>query len=535
MRPELVVAATTARRAARSGLAWGAVFAVYVASSAATYASAYPTLASRARFATSLAGNAGLGALFGPARHLDTVAGFTSWRTMGGAGILGAIWGLLLATRLTRGEEDEGRWELLLTGPTTRRRAAAQAIVGLGAGLVTLWAVTAASTAAVGSSSKVGFSIGASLFVATALVGDAAVFLAVGALAAQLAGTRRQANGIAGLVLGASFLVRVVADSGSGVSWLRWATPLGWAEELRPLVGSKPFALVPIATFLAIVAAVTVRIAGDRDLGSSVLPTRDTPPAHTGLLGGPERLVVRLGGGVAGGWIAGLAVLGIVLGLVAQSASGAISGSATIERAIARLGGYRIGAATYLGIAFLLAAGLVTFVAAGQIAATRAEEADGSLDHLVVRLVGRRRWMAGRLAFGACLVIVASVIAGIAAWAGAATQHSGIGFSELTKAGFNIAAPALFVLGIGAFAYGVWPRRAPTITYSLVAWSVLVELVASVAKINTLILDSSVLSHITPAPAAAPNWTGVAWLVGLGLLAAAGGIVGFGRRDLVGR
>ena len=50
--------------------------------------------------------------------------------------LLGAVWGLLTSTRLLRGEEDGGRWELLLAGRTTRRRAAAQALAGLGAGAV---------------------------------------------------------------------------------------------------------------------------------------------------------------------------------------------------------------------------------------------------------------------------------------------------------------------------------------------------------------------------------------------------------------
>ena len=48
--------------------------------------------------------------------------------------ILGAVWGLLTSTRLLRGEEDSGRWDLLLCGQTTRRGATAQAIAGLGAG-----------------------------------------------------------------------------------------------------------------------------------------------------------------------------------------------------------------------------------------------------------------------------------------------------------------------------------------------------------------------------------------------------------------
>ncbi len=39
--------------------------------------------------------------------------------------------------------------------------------------------------------------------------------------------------------------LRVVADTSSGAGWLRWLTPLGWAEELRPFTSSQqPLALL---------------------------------------------------------------------------------------------------------------------------------------------------------------------------------------------------------------------------------------------------------------------------------------------------
>jgi polyether ionophore transport system permease protein len=529
-----VVAARTTRRATRSGAAWGAVFAVYVADSALLYSTTYPTAASRAKFANSLAGNSGLAAMFGVAHHIDTVAGFTGWRTMGFLTLLGAVWGLLLATRLTRGEEDEGRWELLLSGLTTRGRAAAQAAGGVGAGLGTAWVIVAVGAVLAGRSGKVGFSVGSSLYLATSLVVGAALFAAVGLLCAQLAATRRQANGIGAAVLGAAFLLRMVADSGSGLTWLRWTTPLGWAEDLRPLTGSHPVAFVPVAGWVAASTAGAVLVASRRDLGASVIADRDSPPARTGLLRGPTGLTVRLTRGVAVGWTAGMAVLGLVLGLVAQSASSAISGSATIEKAVARLGGHRGGAATYLGITFLIAAALVAFAAAGQVAATRNEESAGYVDHLLVRPLARWRWMASRLAVAASLVVVASVIGALAAWVGATTQHSHLGLGSLTQAGINIAPPALFVLGAGFLLYGLVPRLAPAATYAFVAWSLLIEMLGSVVKSNRLLLDSSVLSHITPAPAANPDWTAAAWLTGLGLAAAVVGIVAFDRRDLAG-
>ena len=71
------------------------------------------------------------------------------------------------------------------------------------------------------------------------------MFMAIGMFVGQLAATRHDANLIGAGVLAGSYLVRMVADSDPRLAWLRWASPLGWIEELRPLTGSRPFAFVP--------------------------------------------------------------------------------------------------------------------------------------------------------------------------------------------------------------------------------------------------------------------------------------------------
>ena len=40
---------------------------------------------------------------------------------------LGSVVGLFMATRLLRGEEEAGRWDLVVAGPTTRRGATLRA------------------------------------------------------------------------------------------------------------------------------------------------------------------------------------------------------------------------------------------------------------------------------------------------------------------------------------------------------------------------------------------------------------------------
>ncbi len=216
--------------------------ALTVASSALGYASTYKTAVQRARYAALFGSNGGLAAIAGPARDIQSVAGYTVWKCSVFLTVVGAVWGLLTGTRLVRGEEEAGRWELLLAGQTTRRRAAVQAAAGLGAGLAVLWAITALITIAVGRSGQVHIAIGPALYFALTLVAGAATFLAAGALASQLAPSRHQAAGYAAPALGICYSPRMVADSDAGLTWLRWVTPLGWSKSFSrsPVPGRSP-------------------------------------------------------------------------------------------------------------------------------------------------------------------------------------------------------------------------------------------------------------------------------------------------------
>src|SRR5437764_15095371 len=128
------VAAFSARRAAGPWAVWGLVFGSTIAATMSTYRSTFPTPASRANLVRSFQGNPAFEAIFGLTRHLDTVAGYTAYKTLFTLIVLGAVWGLLLSTRLLRGEEDAGRWELLLAGRTTQGGAVRHVVAGLGAG-----------------------------------------------------------------------------------------------------------------------------------------------------------------------------------------------------------------------------------------------------------------------------------------------------------------------------------------------------------------------------------------------------------------
>jgi len=531
--PGWVVAGLTARRAVRSGALWGYIFGAFVASSALSYSTIYKTQAEREHLAKAFALNNASRALLGPAPQLQTVAGFTVFKTFMTLMILGAVWGLLTSTRLLRGEEDAGRWELLLSGQTTRRGAAAQALVGLAAGVFMLWAITSVITIVIGRSSNVDIAAGPALYFAVALLASAVMFLAVGALASQLAPTRRQAAAYAAAVLGASYAARMVADSGTGLHWLIWISPLGWIEQLQPLTAPEPLALLPIIAFTAVSAAIAVHLAGGRDVGASTLPDRATSDPHVRLLFGPVGLAIRTLRPVAIGWWVAIALTGLLTGLVAKAAGATISGT-SVQEIFRRLGAPGVGTNAFLGVSFLIVGVLVAFVAAGQMTAAGGEESAGRLDHLLVRPLSRPSWLLGRLLVAVVVLVASGLIAGVFMWLGTATQHSGVGVASLVGAGLNVVPPSLCVLGIGALAFGLRPRAASVVMYGLLGWSLLVELVGGIGALSHYVLDTSVFHQMASAPAVPANWEANAVMAGIGVVSAGIGALAFQGRDLEG-
>ena len=527
-----VIARVTARKCVRAGLIWGVVFGLYVATQAFTYASSYKTVASRQLLVTQFGHNAGISALVGPAHQIGTVPGFTVWKCLTVLAIIGAVWGLLTSTKLSRGEEDAGRWELLLVGQVTRRGAARQSLLGFAAGALALFVAASVVTVLIGRSSKLDISAGGAVFFALAYVAGAVMFLAVGAFCAQLSTSRRQAAGFASAILGASYALRMVADSGSSLAWLRWATPLGWIEEMQPLTSPKPWALVPMIAFVAVLGVATVVLAGRRDLGAGTLPDRSSLDSIRRLVTRPFGLAFFLSRSTFLAWGFSIAAYGLLLGSIAKSGGKIITGSPSMSLAFSRLG--VSGAEAYLGIALLIMSVSLCFIAAGQVGAIRKEESSGQLDNLLVRPIARSSWLLERIVLVTGVLIAGGVLAGFSTWVGAVSDHAHVGLPSMLGAGLNVVVPALLLFGLGVLAFAVVPRHASAVTYSLLVWFFLVEILGGLASMSHWVLDTSAFHQMAPAPSVPVDWTANAMMVVIAVAALGLAVAAFNRRDLKG-
>jgi ABC-2 type transport system permease protein len=516
------------RRTWKGAVAVAAANVLVTVTAVIGYVAAYPDPVDRVTLASSIGSNPGLTALFGQTRALETIAGFTEWRVVLVLALVGAVWALFAVTRALRGEEDDGRADVVLAGPITRSGATLASLLGITAslGLMLLVSVVGMTLGAGGD-----LGVDRAALLGVTVVSTPAVMVGVGAVTSQVADTRRRAAGMAAAVLGASYLLRVVADSAAGLGWLRWATALGWLELAHPL--TEPTVL-PILLSYAMALALGILaclLVGARDTGAGLSAAVGARRARTTGLGSPLGLAARLAVGPALAWALGLALFGMLIGLVARTAAQAMADS-TGGDLLGRLGIEESGTRAYVGVSFVLVTLALTTAAAGQVAATRDEEAASRLDTLLVHPVGRRRWLAGRLTVSVGVLVLAVTAAVLGTWAAGSAGGLGVGVGDLAAAGVNTVPAAVFVLGAGTLAHGVVPRMAIPLTYTLVAGSFLLEVVGAAVSLPSWVLNLSVLHHVAPAPAVSPDWRSAAGLVLLGVLLAAGGAAALSRRDV---
>jgi ABC-2 type transport system permease protein len=530
-RPEVAIG----RRAFRGTWVGATVVAVgcalTVASTAVTYVSSFPTEASRQQLARLTASSGGLSVLLGPIGDIDTVGGYTFYKGYVFLTSIAAVWAVLITTRSLRGEEDAGRWQLLLSGATRAARATNAVLVGLGGSVLIVLVGVFAGTMAAGLDPDVGFTPWDALAHALSIALVPAVFVGVAAVSSQLGRTRRVATGVAMGVLAVAFVLRMVGDAGPSTRWVRWTTPFGWSELVAPLTSNDLVPLVPAAALIAVTVVVAVAMASRRDVGDGVLRSHDTAPARDRGLGSVTALAVRQETGVLVAWLVGAVAMGLAFGVIAHlTVEGLPSGTRDVIDSFGVRGSF---VEQYFGLVLLFVAAVLALLPAGQIGAAAGEELDGRLRLVLAGPTRRAAWLAGRLTIAAVAVTVAALVAGAGLWAGAASQGvDEVSLPTLLGAGLDVVPVCLVALGVGAIVFSVAPRAASASVYVVVGWSLVADIVASLVEPLRWTEALGLFDHLALVPAQRVDWStvGVTLTVGLGLCVLS--VAVFARRDL---
>ena len=477
---------------------------------------------------SALADNPAIRTLFGPPVALDDPGGFTVWRTGTVLAVLVGSWAVLTATRLTRGEEEAGRWDLLLAGrlslPSLVRRTlgvvlAATAVPGIAVGVGLL--LTGAATT------------GALLFGA-AIAGTGMAGASLGALAAQLTSERRAASGLATAVLLGGLLARMVGDGVPGLGWLQWLSPFGLIGRTAPFADDRALPLLVLAGLVAVPAALAVALSGGRDAGAGRLPSRERRATPSRLLGSLTGLAVHRTRRPLLGWSAGLAVYFLLIGLLATSMLDFLRDNPLFAELAARAGFARLASVGgYVASLFTLLSIALGAFAASRMAAAAHDETAGRLTLLFSLPVARARWAAREAATVAVASVLLAAIAVLAAWAGTAWVGAGLGLGAAEAGAISVVPVALLCLGAGLAALGWAPSAVLALGVLPAAGGYLLLVFADTFDWPEAVRWWSPFAHLAAVPAEPVDVAGTLGMLGAAALLASVGLAGYARRDLL--
>lgn len=505
---------------------WVIALTGFVAATASTFATSYPTPEARAEFAASIRGNPAMAPIYGPLFD-DSVGGLTAWRVGVAGALLFGIFSIVTVVRHTRREEESGRTELLCSGAVGKHaQLAATVVVTVSAHLLVAALLVALLTAQ-------GLAAPGALALAGALAATGVTLAGVTALIAQLTASGRTAIAMAAIVFGVLVVLRMAGDAasvGAESSWLLWLSPLGWAEQVRPFAGDHVVVLVLPAVLTLVLLAAAFRIAARRDLGAGVLAARPGPRTGAPGLRSVLSLAWRLHRMTLLGAVIACALIGLLLGGVADSVGGAIGSDSGFSTMLDRLHARDSGEALLQLLLYALAE-VITIYAIAVALRPRSEETEGTAQPLIVAGASRNTWLGSHLLFAAlgpaaCLSVLGAA-AGLAY--GSATGDLGVLPAVIGTTMAKL--PALWVIaGLTTALFGLLPKAASAVSWTALGLVLLMELGWELGAVSHGVFAISPFAHVYPTdPVTIGSLSG---LTAIALLLTAAGVAGLRRRDL---
>lgn len=496
------------------------VFAVLT--NAVSIADLYPTQADLDTAAATASGNAALIALQGPDLALDTLGGQIVFNLGATGYVIVALMAMFLVGRHTRSDEETGRTELL-RATVLGRNAAVTAVLLVAALAFTILGALISLSLLTQDVPTAG-----SVVYGAAMGGFGLFFAAVTAVTAQVSESNRTALGIAGAVLGASYLLRAIGDIGDGT--LSWLSPMGWAMATRPYAGERPWALLLLLAGTLGLVVVAYALLGVRDLGGGLVRPRPGPATASDALTTPLGLAGRLQRGSVAGWTTGLVLAGVAYGSVGQDIGDLIGDNEAMADILSQAEGTLIN--SFFATALLMTALIAGGFAVSSVLRLRSEETGDRAEPLLATALTRSRWAASHLTVALVGSALMMVLAGLGMGITDALAGGDAGqIGRLTGAAAAYI-PALWVVcGLTFAVFGLVPRAVAAAWGALILF-VVIGLFGQLFELPGWLMDVSPFQHVPQMPVAGFSLAATLALVAVAAALLALGFAGFRRRDV---
>jgi len=456
--------------------------------------------------------------------QVGTVEGFTLSR-WGVFAIGVAVWGMTTGVGLIRGAEDTGHVEPLRAGLITPRALFGAALAAVATTHAVFAVAIGLGHTLVGMDGATSWALGLSMgLLATS-------FALVGALASQVAASRSRAFSLSASVFALALALRFAAAASGTPAWLWWTTPLGWVGHLHAVDEARAQVLLALLALIAVLLVPSLWLAR-RDLHAALVGDESrrqpgaSPRDHAAL-------ARHLASGPTAGWSAANFALALLFGLMVSDFVDAMAELPTSVQFLEQLGWLGLDTVEgTLAVLFMFPTLLLALFAATHASAIREEEASWRIEHLLARPLGRTRWLLGRVVTAVVSIAVVASCAVLGGWLGVMVSGSGLALGDALSLALNLMPIALLFFGIGIGLLGLAPRFTAPTTYGLVVVAFVLDFLGPLLNLPEALLNLSPFRHMAAVPVEPIALGPALVMLGIGVGAAALGVVAFRRRDL---
>ena len=334
-------------------------------------------------------------------------------------------------------------------------------------------------------------------------------------------------------MLGALFLLRMVADGSSGIGWLRWLTPFGWLEELRPFADNRVLPLLLLAGLAVAVGAIAIALSRQRDLGDGIVRERDTAEMQAGLLRAPFPFQWRQGTGALIGWGVSLVAAGLVIGGITSAFTQYVAENPEVEKFVGKFGFGDLGSvAGFVGSMEVFPALAVALFAVAATNRTWEDEQERRLELALPNPVTRPRWLGASVLATSIAVLLVSAGCAVATWLAVKAANGDLGLGQALAGILNTLPAVAVFLGTAVLLLGLRPEVTRLGAGGFAVGALFVSVFGPTIKLPSWVLDLSPFHHLASVPATPVDWTTTIVLLVLAAALLGAGFVGYSRRDL---
>ncbi|MCL7749463.1 ABC transporter permease [Halalkalibacter alkaliphilus] len=496
---------------------------------ASSFTNLYQTDQERQAIAETMK-NPAMTAMLGPGYGLDnyTAGPMMAHQMLLFTAIVVAIMSILLVTRHTRTDEEEGRIELIRSLPVGRL-SNLSAAVGVLSGLNVLLSIVIGI--GLYSLQIESINLEGSLLYGAALGATGVFFTAVTALFAQLSENSRGTIGLSFTILGIAYLIRAVGDVSNAT--LSWFSPLGWILGTEVYVNNFWWPVILTICAAIAVNALAFYLNTIRDLDSGFLPSKPGRKNASPFLQSPLGLAFRLQRTGIITWAIGMYVLGLSYGSVFGDLESFFLNNEMMSQLMPPVEGLSL-TEQFLTMLMSVIAMICTVPPLMFMMKLKGEERRAHTEHLLSRAVSRTNVMGSYFLLSFVLGFVMVFLAVLGLWsASVSVMEEPISFLVMFKAAMVYMPAIWFMIGLAVLIIGYKPEYTG-LTWLYLGYSFLVVYLGGLLQFPEWLGKLSPFGYIPQLPVEEMNFfiLFVLSCIAVGFIVI--GFIGYKKRDLSG-